>query len=68
MELLYQPWIYLIIFLLSGSFIAYNKIKERNSIKPQFVITGTILLIFYIVCFLSGICTILNFLFRWVFC
>jgi hypothetical protein len=66
MELLYNPWIYLIIFLLSGSFIAYNKIKEKNKIKSQFVITGTLLLIFYIVCFLSGICTILNFLFRWV--
>ena len=55
-------WISLLIFIVS--FLAI--IREKNKIKSQFVITGTLLLIFYIVCFLSGICTILNFLWNWV--
>ena len=66
MEFLYNPWIYLAIFLLSGIFIIIYKIRERNTIKSQFVLSGCLLMIFYAICFLSGICTILNFLFRWV--
>lgn len=40
--------------------------KRRGDLGAQFVVTGTLLLIFYIVGIASGICTIFNFLFRWV--
>lgn len=41
--------------------------KNEGEVGAQFVVTGTLLLVFYIICFCSGICTILNFLFRWIF-
>lgn len=63
MNFLYEPWIYLVIFLLSGGFILY----ERRKRKAQFVVTtGCLLTIFYIVCFTSACCTILNFIWKWV--
>lgn len=57
------------IFALSSLFLLFLKFKKRkeNEVEAQFLITGTLLLVFYIVCFLSGVCTILNFLFRWIF-
>lgn len=60
-------WIWPILFLVSLGYILDQKRKESKEIKTQFIVTGTLLLIFYIVCFISGICTILNFLFNWVF-
>ena len=43
-----------------------RKAKDGD-VEAQFVITGTLLVIFYIVCFVSGVCTILNFLLKWIF-
>jgi len=40
---------------------------KSDGVSSQFVVTGTLLLVFYIVGIVSGICTIINFLFRWVF-
>lgn len=57
-------WVWIILFLISMSYILYE--KKSKKIKAQFVLTGVFLIIFYIVAFFSGICTILNFLFRWV--
>lgn len=60
--------LFLIIFLASLSlFIATKILNKKKEIGAQFVVTGTLLLIFYAVCLFSGICTILNFLFKWVF-
>lgn len=59
-------WLWPVLFLISLAFILENR-KKRQEVSAQFVITGTLLLIFYIVCFMSGICTILNFLFKWIF-
>lgn len=42
-------------------------LRLGGEVRSQFVVTGTLLLIFYIVGIVSGICTIINFLFRWVF-
>jgi uncharacterized membrane protein len=67
MEWLYNPWIYLVIFLVSGGLILYHNENKKDKIEAQFVVaTGCIVVAFYIVCFLSGICTILNFLWRWI--
>jgi len=41
--------------------------RRKDGVGAQFVVTGTLLLIFYIVGIISGICTMLNFLFRWIF-
>jgi hypothetical protein len=61
-------WVYLSVFLASLLGVAaLRRRRKKNEVEAQFVITGTLLLIFYIVCFCSGICTILNFLFRWIF-
>jgi hypothetical protein len=59
-------WLWLIIFLVSLATIIIIKNKRDDSLKAQFVVTGTFLLIFYIVCFLSGICNILTFIWRWM--
>jgi hypothetical protein len=40
---------------------------RRGDVKSQFVVTGTLLIVFYIIGIVSGICTIFNFLFRWIF-
>ena len=59
-------WIWLALFLSSGAYIIYAKRKAKDEVSAQFVVTGCAIAIFYGVCFLSGICTILNFLWRWV--
>lgn len=67
MQIIYNLWwVWPVLFLLSLVYIINVKIKESKEIKAQFVATGCLLLIFYCVCFLSGICTILNFLWNWV--
>jgi hypothetical protein len=53
-------------FLVSGGYILYARKKASEEVQAQFVVTGCLLFVFYSVCFLSGICTILNFLWRWV--
>lgn len=62
-------WLWQFIFLFSGVYLLYkmNKNEKEGEIKSQFVITGSLLMIFYIVWFLSGVCTILNFMWRWIF-
>lgn len=59
-------WVMLAVFLasLAGALLLR---RSRGEVGAQFVVTGTLLLIFYMVCFCSGVCTILNFLFRWIF-
>jgi hypothetical protein len=60
-------WISLIVFLTSLGFIVYQKNNKKNEVEAQFVIaTGCVLVLFYAVCFLSGICTILNFIWKWI--
>ncbi len=67
MEILNNYLFWLIIFLISGFFI-YNLKRKKNEIQAQFVITtGILIIIFYIVCFLSGVCTILNFIWNWFY-
>jgi hypothetical protein len=58
--------LFLLTFVLSGSYILYSKKKQKETIQSQFVVTGCLLTIFYIVCFLSGICTIINFIWKYV--
>lgn len=58
--------LFLSVFLLSGGYILYSKKKQKETIQSQFIITGTLLLIFYIVCFISGICSILNFIWKYI--
>jgi len=61
-------WIFLALFLASLGVIVWDRTQRRkDEVRVQFVVTGIILMIFYAVCFFSGICTILNFLWRWVF-
>ena len=60
-------WILFVLFLASGAYILKARAAAKNEVKAQFVVMGCVLVVFYCVCFLSGICTILNFLWRWVF-
>lgn len=63
MEILYSVWLWPVIFLLSLLVIFYEKRKA----KSQCVISlSVIMIIFYCVCFLSGVCSILNFIFKWL--
>lgn len=67
MQIINEFWyVWAILFLISISYILYNRNNNNKELKAQFVITGIFLIIFYIVAFLSGICTILNFIFRWI--
>lgn len=60
-------WISIAVFLASSVFLVLERRRRNNEVSAQFVVTGCLVTIFYIVCFMSGICTILNFLWRWVF-
>lgn len=60
-------WIFLIIFVVSLVAIIHERSRREGEVKAQFVVSGCLMVIFYAVCFLSGICTILNFLWRWFF-
>lgn len=60
-------WIFLGLFVASLGAIVYERLRSKNEIKAQFVMTGCLMVVFYAVCFMSGICTILNFLWKWVF-
>ena len=59
-------WLWPILFLISLIYILRAKKKAKEQVSAQFVITGCLLFIFYCVCFMSGVCTILNFLWKWV--
>jgi hypothetical protein len=60
--------VYSLIFLASLVLaFALRRRPKGDGVQAQFVVTGTLILITYIVCLCSGVCTILNFLFRWVF-
>lgn len=59
-------WLWLLLFVLSSAYVLWER-RSRGEVRSQFIITGTLLIIFYCVCFMSGVCTILNFLWRWVF-
>jgi hypothetical protein len=59
-------WVWPLLFLASVLAIRAHKIKKADTVEAQFVLTGCLLFVFYSVCFLSGICTILNFIWRWV--
>jgi hypothetical protein len=59
-------WISLAVFLVSSAFLVHDHFSRKNEVKAQFVVTGCLLVVFYCVCFFSGICTILNFLWKWV--
>jgi len=60
-------WVWLAVFVLSGAYILHARKKAAEGVQAQFVVTGCLLFVFYSVCFLSGICTILNFIWRWFF-
>lgn len=60
-------WLIFLVFLASLAGILHLRRGPRDSeVGAQFVVTGTLLLVFYAICFCSGVCTILNFIFRWV--
>lgn len=61
--------IFLAVFVMSllGVLVLRRRKTKEDEVGAQFVLTGTLLLFFYIVCFCSAVCTILNFLFRWIF-
>lgn len=59
-------WVWLAVFLVSGAYILMVRRAASKELKAQFVVTGCLLVAFYCVCFLSGICTILNFIWRWI--
>lgn len=58
----------LLIFLISllGVFVLRSRKPKKDEVGAQFVITGTLLLVFYIICFFSGVCTILNFILKYL--
>lgn len=60
--------IIIFVFLACVVGIMHNKIfHKKGEIQSQFLVTGLLLLVFYIVGIISGICTIINFLAKWVF-
>jgi hypothetical protein len=67
MQYLLNPFFWFLIFIISLFCIFIEKNRTKNLVHGQFVITGTLLLIFYIIGIISGICTILNFIINWFF-
>jgi hypothetical protein len=66
MQFLYSLWLWPIVFVLSALFILYKK-RQSEQMGAQCVVTlSLIMIIFYSVCFLSGICTIFNFIFKYL--
>jgi lipopolysaccharide export LptBFGC system permease protein LptF len=59
-------WFFLAIFLASLVAIITYRIINKDKVKAQFLGIGILAILFYTVCFLSGICTILNFLWKWI--
>ena len=67
MENIYSSWAWPAIFLFSLALIIALRYRSRNKVQSQCVVAlSVIMIIFYCVCFLSGICTILNFIFKWL--
>ena len=67
MENLYSSWVWAAVFLFSLASIIALKYRDKNKVQSQCVVTlSVIMIIFYCICFLSGICTILNFIFKWI--
>lgn len=60
-------WIFFGVFAASLGAILYARSHSKKEVRAQFVVAGCLMVIFYAVCFLSGVCTILNFLWKWVF-
>jgi hypothetical protein len=60
-------WVFLAVFLVSLLLVLRERLVRKDRVEAQFVGIGLLALLFYAVCFLSGICTILNFLWKWVF-
>lgn len=60
-------WFWPVLFVLSliGA-LMYQRKGQQNELKAQFVVTGCFIFVVYAVCFVSGVCTILNFLWNWV--
>lgn len=59
-------WVFLLIFVASLVGILWEKHRRKGEVQAQFVVTGCLMMVFYAVCFCSGICTILNFIWRWI--
>jgi hypothetical protein len=65
-----MDWLFVFSLVFLASLISIIAIKRRikmrggERVEAQFVVTGTIMMIFYIVCFCSGLCTIFNFFSR----
>jgi hypothetical protein len=56
------------VFLACATVVLFSRMAGGGGeVRSQFVVTGTLLLVFYVVSIVSGICTVFNFLFRWVF-
>lgn len=68
MQLIAQNfWLIFFVFVVSLGLIVYQKSKKKNEVEAQFIVTtGCLMIVFYTICFLSGVCTILNFLWRWI--
>lgn len=59
-------WISLAVFLISSGLLIWGRARRKDEVKAQFVVTGCVVVVFYTVCFISGVCTILNFLWKWI--
>lgn len=59
-------WFFLAIFVVSLAIVMRARFARKDQVEAQFVGIGLFILLFYAVCFLSGVCTILNFLWKWV--
>lgn len=65
---IFESPVWPVIFFFSIILIIYLKIEDRKRpIKSQFFISmSLIILIFYLVSIISGVCTIFNFIFRYL--